>query len=119
MDIMKAETISKPWGKEEILIKTQNYAMKRITINPGSRMSLQYHEQKEETIYVLEGILINWKTENIEDHFTLSPGETYHVKPGVVHRFGSPNEVQTVILECSTTELDDVVRLADDYQREG
>ena len=119
MDIVKAETIHKPWGKEEILIKTKNYVMKRITISPGSRMSLQYHEHKEETIYVLEGVLINWKTEKMEDHFTLMPGETYHVKPGVVHRFGSPNEIQTVILECSTTELEDVVRLADDYDREG
>ena len=117
MDIVKAETIIKPWGKEEILANTGKYVMKRITINPGSRMSLQYHEIKEETIYVIEGVLINWKTEEMQDHFTLMPGETYHVKPGVVHRFGSPNEMRTVIIECSTTELDDVVRLADDYDR--
>ena len=117
MDIVKAETIIKPWGKEEILANTGKYVMKRITINPGSRMSLQYHEIKEETIYVVEGVLINWKTEEMQDHFTLMPGETYHVKPGVVHRFGSPNEMKTVIIECSTTELDDVVRLADDYDR--
>mgnify|MGYP005742526971 FL=1 len=117
MDIVKAETIIKPWGKEEILANTRKYVMKRITINPGSRMSLQYHEIKEETIYVVEGVLINWKTEEMQDHFTLMPGETYHVKPGVVHRFGSPNEMRTVIIECSTTELDDVVRLADDYDR--
>lgn len=117
MDIVKAETIIKPWGKEEILANTGKYVMKRITINPGSRMSLQYHEIKEETIYVVEGVLINWKTEEMQDHFTLMPGETYHVKPGVVHRFGSPNEMRTVIIECSTTELDDVVRLADDYDR--
>ena len=106
MDIVKAETIIKPWGKEEILANTGKYVMKRITINPGSRMSLQYHEIKEETIYVVEGVLINWKTEEMQDHFTLMPGETYHVKPGVVHRFGSPNEMKTVIIECSTTELD-------------
>tara|TARA_B100001057_G_scaffold470533_1_gene531941 strand:+ start:455 stop:808 length:354 start_codon:yes stop_codon:yes gene_type:complete len=117
MDIVKAETIIKPWGKEEILANTEKYVMKRITINPGSRMSLQYHEIKEETIYVVEGVLINWKTEEMQDHFTLMPGETYHVKPGVVHRFGSPNEMKTVIIECSTIELDDVVRLADDYDR--
>ena len=118
MDIVKAKIIHKPWGKEEILAATDNYVMKRITISPGSRMSLQYHEKKEETIYVVSGILINWKTEEMQDHFTLMPGETYHVKPGVVHRFGSPNELETVVIECSTTELEDVVRLADDYDRE-
>ena len=118
MDIVKAKIIHKPWGKEEILAATDNYVMKRITISPGSRMSLQYHEKKEETIYVVSGILINWKTEEMKDHFTLMPGETYHVKPGVVHRFGSPNELETVVIECSTTELEDVVRLADDYDRE-
>ena len=50
--------IDKPWGKEEILVHTEKYAVKRITINPGHRMSLQYHELKEETIYVLTGTLI-------------------------------------------------------------
>ena len=72
---------------------------------------------KEETIYVLEGVLIVWKSKDIYDHFTVMPGNTYHVKPNVVHRFGSPEQLSTVILECSTIELDDVVRLADDYNR--
>ena len=118
MDIWKASTTNKPWGKEELLIKTDKYAVKRITINAGHRMSLQYHELKEETIYVLEGVLIVWKSEEMQDNFTLMPGETYHVKPGVIHRFGSPEQFDTVVLECSTIELDDVVRLADDYNRD-
>ena len=117
MDIWKASITNKPWGKEELLIKTDKYAVKRITINAGHRMSLQYHELKEETIYVIEGVLIVWKSKEMHDNFTLMPGETYHVKPGVVHRFGSPEQLDTVILECSTIELDDVVRLADDYNR--
>ena len=117
MDIVKAEIKSKPWGEENLLVKTDTYAMKKITINPGHRMSLQYHEQKEETIYVLNGVLIVWSSEAFEDHITMSPGSVYHVKPGTVHRFGSPEGVETVILECSTTELEDVVRLADDYDR--
>ena len=54
----------------------------------------------------------------MHDNFTLMPGETYHVKPGVIHRFGSPEQFDTVVLECSTIELDDVVRLADDYNRD-
>ena len=118
MDIWKASTTNKPWGKEELLIKTDKYAVKRISINAGHRMSLQYHELKEETIYVLEGVLIVWKSKEMHDNFTLMPGETYHVKPGVIHRFGSPEQFDTGVLECSTIELDDVVRLADDYNRD-
>jgi len=114
----KAKITHKPWGCEELIIKTGKYAMKRITINAGHRMSLQYHELKEETIYVLKGVLIVWKSKEMQDNFTLMPGETYHVKPGVIHRFGSPEQLDTIILECSTTELDDVVRLADDYHRD-
>ena len=117
MDIWKPSITNKPWGKEELLIKTDKYAVKRITINAGHRMSLQYHELKEETIYVLKGVLIVWKSKEMQDHFTVMPGHTYHVKPGVIHRFGSPEQLDTVILECSTIELDDVVRLADDYNR--
>ena len=80
-------------------------------------MSLQYHEQKEETIYVLSGTLIIWKSEDFYDHTMLDPGDVYHVCPGVVHRFGAPDQVDTIVLECSTTELDDVIRIADDYDR--
>ena len=117
MDIQKASITNKPWGKEELLVKTDKYAVKRITINAGHRMSLQYHELKEETIYVLEGVLIVWKSKDMHDHFTVMPGDTYHVKPNVIHRFGSPEQLDTTILECSTIELDDVVRIADDYNR--
>ena len=67
MDIWKPKTTNKPWGKEELLIKTDKYAVKRIKINAGHRMSLQYHELKEETIYVLDGILIVWKSKEMED----------------------------------------------------
>ncbi len=117
MDTAKVKTVDKPWGQEEILAHTDNYVMKRITITSGHRMSLQYHEQKEETIYVASGILIIWKSEDFYDHVTLCPGSVYHVKPGEVHRFGAPEAADTVIIECSTTELSDVVRLADDYNR--
>ena len=112
------EKTDKPWGHEELLVKTESYAMKKITIDPGHRMSLQYHEKKEETIYVISGCLIVWKSEEFLDHITIQPGDIYHVKPKQVHRFGSPDDTSTVIMECSTTELDDVVRLADDYSRD-
>lgn len=118
MVIAKPKVIPKPWGQEEILINTDTYVVKRIYIMPGHRMSLQYHELKEETIYVLKGVLVIWSSEEFEDHITLVPGDVYHVKPNTVHRFGAPNEHDTEILECSTTELNDVVRLADDYSRD-
>ena len=116
-DMAKVEKISKPWGCEEIISRTNRYVMKLITINKGHRLSLQYHEVKEETVYVLNGILIVWKSNEFSDHVTLSPGETYHVKPNEIHRFGATDKEDVVVLECSTTELDDVIRLADDYNR--
>lgn len=117
MVIQKAEITNKPWGIEELLMKTDNYAVKRITIHPGKRMSLQYHKVKEETIYVLSGALLIWKSEQMQDHIVVLPGNVYHVTPNTVHRFGSVDQFETIILECSTTELQDVVRLADDYDR--
>ena len=118
MDIVKAERVDKPWGHEEILVKTNKYVMKRITITGGKRMSLQYHEKKEETIFVISGILIVWQSEDMQDHITLDPGNVYHVFPTQIHRFGAPDHTDTVIVECSTPELEDVVRLADDYNRD-
>lgn len=80
-------------------------------------MSLQYHVKKEETIYVLSGTLIVWKSEDFYDHAMIEAGNVYHVEPGVVHRFGAPDQTDTLILECSSLELDDVIRIVDDYGR--
>ena len=116
--IMKPKIVSKPWGREEVLITSPNYVMKKIVIESGKRLSLQYHEEKEETVFVHKGILIVWKSEDFYDMVTLCPGEVYHVHPGDVHRFGCPENIdECVLIECSTTQLDDVVRLADDYNR--
>ena len=117
MVMAKVEIVNKPWGKEEILVKTNNYVMKRITITKGHRMSLQYHELKEETIYVLSGNVLNWNSLEFEDFITIPAGEIYHVEPEKIHRFGAPDQEDVIILECSTVELSDVVRLADDYNR--
>ncbi len=115
---MKAKIVTKPWGREEILIISPKYVMKKIVIESGKRLSLQYHEKKEETVFVHKGTLIVWKSENFYDMVTLCPGEVYHVYPGDVHRFGCPENVdECVLIECSTTELEDVVRLEDDYNR--
>ena len=108
--------VEKPWGYEEIWAETEKYVGKIITILPKNRLSLQYHEIKEESIYVLSGTLRVWDSNNEASYTDHNKGSVYHVKPGQVHRFGAAYGI-TKILEVSTTELDDVVRLADDYKR--
>ena len=111
--------IDKPWGHEKIWAETKKYAAKFLNINPGHRLSLQYHEKKEETIFVLSGTLLIWECESDNKYLVLGPGTAYHVEPKKIHRFGSPAEQiePTVLIEVSTNDLDDVVRLADDYER--
>ena len=107
--------IEKPWGYEEIWAKTDGYVGKVIFINPGHRLSKQFHRQKEETVYVLEGVLINYD-EN--DKTTLHyPGESLHIPPWTTHRFCASPRASVKIMEVSTNYLDDVVRLEDDYDR--
>ena len=109
--------VEKPWGYEEIWAETDKYAGKILTILPKHRLSLQYHKQKEETIYVLSGMLRVWESSDDSEFKDYGPGSVYHVNPGDVHRFGSVPFSQTKLLEVSTPELDDVIRLADDYNR--
>lgn len=112
------QLIEKPWGKEEVVEINDKYMMKRLTMNDGHRCSLQLHRKKCETIYVLSGELTIVHGPDCE-HLTktkLSPGEDITIRPGVVHRMQSENG-DSVYLEASTPEMDDVVRLSDDYQR--
>ena len=111
----KKKTIDKPWGYEEIWANTNSYVGKLICINPGARLSKQYHQKKEETIYVMAGDLVFQLGENGDETVT-GPGSIIHVKPGEVHRFGAGN-TPVMLSEVSTSELDDVVRLEDDYKR--
>jgi|TARA_R110000796_G_scaffold44505_6_gene108501 mannose-6-phosphate isomerase len=105
--------IEKPWGYEEIWAETDSYVAKKIFIKKGNRLSSQYHKIKEETIYVLEGNL----RLQFEEHARLMIlGETYHIKPGTIHRFCADRNDVT-LMEVSTPHLDDVVRLEDDYGR--
>jgi quercetin dioxygenase-like cupin family protein len=79
-------------------------------------MSLQYHNKKEETIYVMSGILLLWESKEEEEFKQLGTGTVYHVKPGQVHRFGA-GQSAVMLTEVSTNYLDDVIRLKDDYNR--
>jgi quercetin dioxygenase-like cupin family protein len=110
--------IKKPWGYEEIWAETDKYVGKNLYISPHSRLSRQYHNVKTETIRVLEGRLI-LETETEPGKFTesvLVRDQTFHVSPGTVHRFGA-RDTHVVLVEVSTPELDDVVRIEDDYAR--
>jgi|TARA_R110000824_G_scaffold39325_3_gene119013 quercetin dioxygenase-like cupin family protein len=106
--------IEKPWGHEIIWAETKDYVGKVLHINAGHRLSKQYHEIKEETIYVIKGILYNYdENDNIQK---ILPGQSLHVTPHQIHRFGA-NETAVELVEVSTPHLNDVVRLEDDYKR--
>lgn len=109
--------IEKPWGKEEIVEVNERYMVKKLTMWKGHRCSLQLHKVKQETIFVLSGQLkiISGPDENNLISKVYGPDEFITLKPGIVHRMEGVED--TVYLESSTPEMDDVVRLSDDYQR--
>ena len=111
--------VDKPWGHELIWAHTDRYVGKILHVNRGESLSLQYHRQKDETVMVLSGKL---EFEHYEDGqkpqtTVLGPHEPFHITPGLRHRMRALED--TDIIEVSTTELDDVVRLEDRYGREG
>jgi mannose-6-phosphate isomerase-like protein (cupin superfamily) len=111
--------VKKPWGHEEIWAETDRYLGKILYINAGHRLSLQYHEKKMETIRVLQGKLLVVLQDGRDGPIfnkTLSEGETYHVTTGTIHRFCALDG-DVSIIEVSTPEIEDVVRLEDDYVR--
>ncbi len=109
--------VEKPWGREIWVAHTDRYAFKIIEIRKGTRSSLQYHVRKHEHIYVDSGALqMEWEDETGEMlTLTLRPGDVIENKPGRKHRAIALEDVR--LLEVSTPELDDVVRVQDDYQR--
>ncbi len=112
--------VEKPWGREVIYASNELYIGKIIEINEGSRLSLQLHEQKDETIYVLDGTLrlvIGDSVDTLRSR-DLSEGVSFRVQTGQVHRYQAPYG-SVRVLEVSTPHPNDVVRLEDDYGREG
>lgn len=109
--------VEKPWGREIWVAHTDKYALKIIEFNTGARSSLQFHIRKHEHIYVDSGRLqIEWENDCGEmELLVLSPGEVIENKPGRKHRVTALEDVR--LIEVSTPELEDVVRVEDDYQR--
>jgi quercetin dioxygenase-like cupin family protein len=111
--------VEKPWGHELWWALTDDYAGKILHIEAGHRLSLQFHEQKDESAYLLRGRLKLTKGPS-EDELTtveLAQGETWRNVPGEVHTVEAIEDCD--VLEVSTPELEDVVRLTDSYGREG
>jgi mannose-6-phosphate isomerase len=111
------EVIEKPWGQELWVAVTDRYALKIIEVRSGSRSSLQFHRYKHEHIYVDSGV-IEIERENeagIMEVLTLRAGDVIENPPGRKHRVTAIEDVR--LIEVSTPELDDVVRLEDDFHR--
>jgi len=109
--------IKKPWGKEEIVEINDKYMVKKLTMLKGHRCSLQYHNYKKETIYILSGKLKIYSGDSIKNLSSkiYEANEAITLSPGVVHRM--EGEEDCVYLEASTPQMDDVVRIDDDYNR--
>ena len=109
--------IEKPWGKEEVIEINEQYMLKKLTMWKGQRCSLQLHNYKKETIFVLSGLLriISGSDEANLKEKIYKAGESITISPKTVHRMEGVEDC--VYLEASTPEMDDVVRIEDDYQR--
>ena len=111
--------IDKPWGYEEIIIHTDRYVMKKLVIRAGHRLSKQFHVKKDETIYVSKGLLLLDLSDTSDESniLKLEEGKSWRITPKTIHRFTAPDNQDVELFEVSTPELDDVVRLSDDYGR--
>ncbi len=109
--------IAKPWGKEEVIEINSSYMVKKLTMFAGHRCSLQYHRKKRETIFVLSGVLriyIGESADSLQEKLYYS-GDTITIEPFLIHRMEGVED--SVYLEASTPEMEDVVRIDDDYKR--
>lgn len=109
--------IEKPWGYEKHLEINENYVVKELFMKKDNSCSLQFHEYKHETFYVLSGLLkfyIGTDVNKLEVLF-LNPGQHYTIHPGIIHRMEAV--LDSLYLESSTNFLDDVIRLEDKYGR--
>jgi mannose-6-phosphate isomerase-like protein (cupin superfamily) len=111
--------VDKPWGHELRWAVTDRYLGKLIHIKGGQALSLQYHVQKDESIFVVSGLLdlVLESADGVLETHRLAPGMSAHVHPGRRHRFSAVEE--TELFEASSPEIDDIVRLEDRYGREG
>ena len=115
---VEIKIVEKPWGHETIWAHTSRYVGKVLHIKAGQALSVQYHNKKDETVHLLNGELLYrvQSGETLED-MHLKTGESFRITPGTIHQMEAVTDCD--VLEVSTPELDDVVRLSDRYGREG
>jgi mannose-6-phosphate isomerase-like protein (cupin superfamily) len=110
--------VEKPWGHEVVWAETERYVAKILVIEEGHKLSRQYHEIKDETLMVESGEMdLEIGPADAIETLRMRPGDVYRVRPGTIHRMIAVKDVR--VLEVSTPELDDVVRIEDAYGREG
>ena len=110
--------VEKPWGYELIWAVAEDYAGKLLSVNAGKQLSLQFHREKDESWYLLQGTAeLDFATaaEKSTASEIVKPGAAFRIRPGTVHRIRALEDV--LMLEVSTPHLDDVVRLEDEYGR--
>jgi mannose-6-phosphate isomerase-like protein (cupin superfamily) len=114
---VETSRVEKPWGYELRWAITDRYAGKVLHVNKGEALSLQYHERKDEYLYVTSGVLemeLGGADGKLTTH-RMQAGDTLHITPGTRHRVTAVEDAE--IFEVSTSELDDVVRIQDRYGR--
>jgi len=112
--------VEKPWGYELIWALTEDYCGKILFVRTGQSLSLQFHREKDESWYVQSGraeVQLGDGGDAILNEEIVGPGVAFHFSPGTVHRVTALED--TTILEVSTPQIDDVVRLEDSYGRQG
>ena len=111
--------VEKPWGWELVWAETEHYAGKLLFVRAGESLSLQYHERKDESWLVREGRarLELGEAGGSLEVLEIRAGDAFRYRPGTLHRVTALED--TLVLEVSTPELDDVVRVEDRYGREG
>lgn len=116
-DTFRGRRVEKPWGYELIWAHTDRYVGKILHIEPGEALSLQFHTEKDETLYLLSGTLRLeiGESESSLRSVRLEPGDSVHLPAGRLHRMIAVDACD--VLEASTPELDDVVRITDRYGR--
>ncbi len=115
---VEVAVVQKPWGYERIWASSERYVGKVLHIKAGQELSVQYHNRKDETVHLLSGELIyRVKLDSELEDVKLRTGESFRICPGTVHQIIAVTDCD--VLEVSTPEKDDIVRISDKYGREG
>ena len=112
MKFIDIKAIEKPWGREVIIAFEEEYAGKILEVKKGHRLSYQYHKKKKETMHVFRGRM---KLVHEGGEILMKSGDSITLHPGECHRIEALTDLK--VIEVSTSHLDDVVRIEDDYKR--